>query len=272
MSEAEVRRVVIACDAQCDIDAAVREAAELAGHWRVPLHGIFLLDENLLRLAELPFSREVSLCVPDVSGTLEPGELRRLLAALSASMRRVIEVAAKDEGVVWSFAEERDLSDAAAVAVLAGDMLVIDASVRPFSGSWRPRSLREHTLAHLDATVLVRRNEKGRHPCVVVVLDTNTADHERTLAAVRSLTGARDRLHALIQEGSGGKAGLPALVSHPEVSVEHVSLDFADLRDRIAQLNPRLMAVETSAFAAANLEALIANTRCDLLLVGKPQT
>jgi hypothetical protein len=267
MNEPEVKRIIVACDAQCDIDAAVNAAAELARRWRVPLHGIFLLDENLLRLAELPFSREVSLCVPDLSGTLEREELQRLVSAMAASMRRTVEFAAKRKGIDWSFREERDLPSVAPTTVARGDILVIDVSVRPFSGSWRPRSLREQMVVTLGTTVLLRRNEEDRRPSVVVILDTRKADHEKVSTTVHPLVHAQDRVYILMPSASSPPVDLDDLFGEPETPVDYIPLDLADLREQVSLLDPRLVALEISALEEEDLRAFIAATRCDVLLV-----
>ncbi|MGO8915499.1 MAG: hypothetical protein ACLQJR_06290 [Stellaceae bacterium] len=276
MNELEIKRVVIACDAQGDIDIAVREAAVLAARWQVPLHGVFLKDENLLRLAELPFSRQVSLSAPELSGAFELDELQSLLSALAAAMRRAIEGAAKREGVDWSFTELRNLPSAASGAVAEGDILVIDAGVRPFSGSWRLRSPWEGAAGDLGAMVLLRRNEGGQRPCIVFVLEGSAVDHDRALGAIRALANAQDQVHVLAPGGFAAEAAFrEALVNRgkvvglPNLSVERVSGDLADVRNRITQLNPRLVVIETSALGQEGVQALVTTTWCDLLLIGK---
>lgn len=274
MNEPEIKRVVIACNAQGDIDIAVRGAAALAARWRVPLHGVFLGDENLLRLAELPFSRHVSLSAPELSGAFEVDQLQSLLSALAASMRRAIEAAATQEGVDWSFAELRELPSAASGAVAEGDILVIDAGVRPFSGSWRPRSLWEGAAGDLGALVLLHRNERGGGPCIALVLDASAGDHERILRAVRAFASAQDQVHVLALGDLAADVGLREsllpqfeLAGLPKVSLEHPPLDLAAVRKRIARLKPRLVAIETAALEHEEVKALVADTGCDLLLV-----
>jgi len=275
MSEPEIKRVVIACDAQGNIEVAVREAAGLAARWRVPLHGVFLMDENLLRLAELPLSRHVSLLAPQGSVTFEVDQLPNLLAALAAGMRRAIEAAARHEGVDWSFAELRDLPSAASSAVAEGDILMIDAGMRPISGSWRPRSPWESAASELGSMVLLRRNEGRWRHSIVAVLDERDGDHERTLATIRSLASARDRLHVLALGSTEAETRPRDALSRQferaglaNLSVER-ALGFAGVRDCLVRLNPGLVAIETSALERAELQALVRDTRCDLLLIGK---
>jgi len=268
MSESQVKRVVVACDAHGNMEIAAREAAVLAARWRVPLHGVFLMDENLLRLAALPLSRHVSLSTPQPSSAFGADELQSLLAALAAGMRRAIEAAAKREGIDWSFAELRDLPSAASAAVAEGDILMLDAGMRAFSGSWRPRSPWEDAASELGGVVLLRRNEGRGRPSIVLILG-NAEDHARTLAATRALARPRDRLHAVVLGGDGAALSRQLERAHlANVSLERCS-ELAGLRHFLAQLNPGLVVIETAALERAQLRALVADTRCDLLLVGK---
>src|SRR5690606_9802109 len=61
MPEFAIRRVVLGLDAVSELREAVDTAAALAKSWHAELHGLFIRDAGLLRLAELPFVREVTL-------------------------------------------------------------------------------------------------------------------------------------------------------------------------------------------------------------------
>jgi hypothetical protein len=245
MTELAIKRVVIAYDGHGNMEIAVREAALLAARWRVPLHGVFLTGENVLRLAELPL----------------------------AAMRRAIEAAARDQGLDWSFAEIRELPGAVSGAAAEGDILMVDAGIGPLSGSWRPRSPWEGTASELGSIVLLRRTEGQRRPAIALVLDGNDDGHERTLAALRSLAGPRDRLHVAVLGGGGtgshetlarqfARAGLA------NVAVERFPNHVA-LRRFLVRFQPGLAAIETRALDRAELKALVADTHCDLLLIAK---
>ena len=60
---ARIERVVVALDAVSENRATIDTAARLAARWRARLHGVFVEDDDLLRLANLPFARQVSLGV-----------------------------------------------------------------------------------------------------------------------------------------------------------------------------------------------------------------
>lgn len=53
-----IKRILIAIDASPSSLAALETAADLAEKLRVELHGLYIKDDNLLRLAQLPFARE----------------------------------------------------------------------------------------------------------------------------------------------------------------------------------------------------------------------
>jgi hypothetical protein len=56
-----INRVVIALDSVCEYLAPIEAAADLALRFHAELHGVFVEDIGLLRMADLPFTRQVSL-------------------------------------------------------------------------------------------------------------------------------------------------------------------------------------------------------------------
>ncbi len=270
MTEPEIKRIVIACDAQGEIEQALREAAALAVRWQIPLHGVFLKDDNLLRLAGLPFARTLSLSSPEYSETLGSEDLEALLSALAARMRRALATAAAAAGLNWSFAELRDVPGAASAAVEEGDMLVIEAGGRPLSGSWRLRSPWEDVAAALGRRVLLRRTAPAERQRRAVIVLAAGANHAGVLGAARAVVGPRDEV-VILYFGDDEPA--------PELAHQLAAKDFAmarlltvkdwpDVRRHIQRLNPDLVAIGTAGLEAAELRALIAETSCDLLLLG----
>ena len=73
-----VRRLLVALDASGHSLAALEAAARLAAHLEVELAGIFVEDENLLRLAKLGTARVVDRLSARVR-TLGAGEIEREL-------------------------------------------------------------------------------------------------------------------------------------------------------------------------------------------------
>jgi hypothetical protein len=188
MSEQPFRRVVLVCDAACDIHLAVAEAAALAARWKAALRGVFIDDENLHRFAALPFGRPVSLSGAAAQEELTATDMARLSSALGAGMRRALEEAAKTQGLEWTFGAIRDLPSAALVSAEEGDILVVEAASRTFSGAWRPRAAWEKSPAAFAGTVLIKGRGGGTTGILVLLPDDGEA-RERVLGASAALAG-----------------------------------------------------------------------------------
>jgi nucleotide-binding universal stress UspA family protein len=100
--EPMIRRILVALDASPHSQAALEAASELADALKAELVGIFVEDVNLLRLAGLPFAREVGY----PSGTERPLDSPSMERALriqgERARQRLAGVAARRQ-VRWSF-------------------------------------------------------------------------------------------------------------------------------------------------------------------------
>lgn len=105
MSEAPgpgVRRILVTLDMSPLGTAALEAAARLAIDLRAELQGLFIEDANLLRLAGLPFAKEID----DASGVLRPldtAAMERTLQAKAERVRQAIEQMARRSSLRWSF-------------------------------------------------------------------------------------------------------------------------------------------------------------------------
>ncbi len=215
MSESKVRRVAIACDASCDIRVAVGEAAALAQRWNAELHGVFLEDENLYRLAGLPFGRQMTWSSA-VSESLSGADLEKISSALGAAMRRAISEAAAQHGLGWSFGILRDLPSAAALAEIEADILVIDVNPREFAALWRPPSSWDALTGEHARTTLIRR-QKPMRPGTVLVLIGESTDRDKVLASGISMARPGDKIAALVA------GGVPEQMISAQQSAERLS-------------------------------------------------
>jgi nucleotide-binding universal stress UspA family protein len=96
-----IRRILVALDASRQSVAALQVAADLASHLEAELVGLFVEDINLLRLAELPFAREVG----SYSATrrrLNTRQVERQLKVQAERARRALEAYADRASVRWS--------------------------------------------------------------------------------------------------------------------------------------------------------------------------
>jgi len=104
MSQADVAitRIMVALDTSARSSAALDTAAELAGALGAQLLGLFVEDINLLRLAGLPFAREVGRASA-AARPLDFSEVERAMRMEAARAERSIAGAAQRLQLQWSF-------------------------------------------------------------------------------------------------------------------------------------------------------------------------
>ena len=272
MNKSAIRRIVFACDAACDIGVAVEEAVALAERWNAALHGVFMEDENLQRLAGLPFGRQVTLSSA-VSETLSAIDLEKASSAMGAAMRRTLAGAAAQRGLEWSFGIVRNLSAAAALAELEGDILIVQGATRPFSGSWRPRSSLSSLPRPQARTMLICRQRQGE-PGTIVVLPGDPGDERRTLLAGLAMAGPRDELTVLVRGGKPSRVEAAERIAlslepapKPGIRIEPAPADMPALLRRIDRLKPALIVLETGEEDAHAIRDMLAGTVCNLLVL-----
>ena len=137
------RHVVVTLDASESGLPALETAVRLAAITGAHLEGVFVEDINLIRLAELPFLREVrpsSLAEEAISSQ----RMQRELRTLGRQARRMLEQAVRETGVHWSFQVWRGHAGAETLAeTFSADILSLGrvSSLR-FSGAWAASGLR----------------------------------------------------------------------------------------------------------------------------------
>ncbi len=162
MTRLRVRRVVLAIDAAERTGRVAREAVELASSLGAELEGLFVEDDDLLRLAAHAFAARVG-----EGGTrheLEAEDLEREWRALAREARAALEREAGARRVRVRFAVERGAVEAALRSRLAGGDLVIVAW-----GGWASRA--------------------ARRPAPVRVLYDGGEDADRALEVALALAG-----------------------------------------------------------------------------------
>src|SRR5579862_9453673 len=97
----EIERVVVALDAASENRAAIATAARLAARWKAPLHGVFVEDDDLIRLANLPFARVVTLGFGVEA--INQQQARRQMHAFAERARHELAAAARRHHLEWSF-------------------------------------------------------------------------------------------------------------------------------------------------------------------------
>jgi len=101
-AETIIQRVAIALDARLQSSQALQAAAEMAASLQAELEGIFIEDINLIRLAELPFTREIRPASM-TEETVDVPRMEQELRSLARQQQQKLELVAREKGISCSF-------------------------------------------------------------------------------------------------------------------------------------------------------------------------
>ena len=131
----KVRRVVAALDVAATPAQVLEAAVGLANALHAELVGLFVEDQRLLRLAELPFAQELSLTTARAQRLLLD-DVERALRRQAEQMRRMIGEMAQPLGLAWTLEVVRGDSLQSALAYAGTDDLLVIGRARYVSGEF----------------------------------------------------------------------------------------------------------------------------------------
>jgi len=131
----KVRRVVAALDAAAMPVQVLDTAALLATALHAELVGLYVEDERLLRVAELPFAQEFGL-VTAHARQIDVLDVERALRSQAERMRRMIGALAGPRGLAWSLDVVRGDALRSAVAYAGADDLLVIGRARYVPGGF----------------------------------------------------------------------------------------------------------------------------------------
>jgi len=193
--------IVGLCHGAADADT-VRMAAEFAQLVGLDLHCLFIEDEALLALAELPFAREFRLSShkwSPLNAEIIEAEIRQT----AVELRRLMDEIIRDLGVPSEFQVRRgDPATCIAAVCQTGDIVVVTetgASTVPATHSLT----RLHAGAHESATsiLFLPTRLKARKGAIVTIL-TDVGDAALDMASRLAIT-AKEDLVILLSEPVG---------------------------------------------------------------------
>ena len=203
---ADVRRLILDLGQGAADPLALQMAAELAGWLGVDLHGLFIEDEAVLALADLPFARELRLPTHEWSPLDAAGLAAELRHAAEEARRTLTRILAATR-VPGGF-EVRRGDPAACLAEIsgAGDLVLLalsgSVSARPPPDAARTRAAMARGAASA-LLVLPARPRRRRGP--VVVVPEGAADPALEIAA-RIAAATHEPLTILLRD-PGPQAG-----------------------------------------------------------------
>lgn len=269
-----IERIVVVLDAAAENRTAIDTAARLAARWKVPLHGVFVEDDDLIRLANLPFARQVTLLLGVEPINREQAE--RQMRAYAEQARRDLAAGARHQGVAWTFEVVRGGSGTPLGAGSHTDFLVCSTMTRPIGGHFRVECRWWSSgFASHAASFLLAHRDRREGMVAALVSDLDPAS-ERLLAAAARLAEANGSGLTVIcppELANGGRFESwldRVLAAHPVgVEVALAPAEPAALLRQIVELDCRVVVVGSGAAEAqpARLREMVAQIACDVLVV-----
>lgn len=190
-ARAAFRRVLVALDSAAVGGPVLELAAGIAAAHACELSGLFVEDQDLLRLAGLPFAREIQLARA-MSRTLAPEQLLQDLRAQAGLARAAMVRQAALHRLSWSFQVTQGRSEEAVLlAATTGDVIAMARGFGPLAGVGR-FSERVRLIAQRAPGALLLAGEPavGRTGSVLLLYDASPAA-EAMLGIAARLASAR---------------------------------------------------------------------------------
>jgi nucleotide-binding universal stress UspA family protein len=199
--EPGIKRILVALDASAPSRAALAAAAELATRFHAELLGLFVEDVNLLRLAELPFAREVFIYSAR-HRELSTREMERQLRAQARRAREMLREEAERAELAWSFEVARGRIAAELLrAASEVDLIILGRAGRSLTQTRRLGSTARSVAAEAPSMALLLQEGGCLGPPVMVVYDGSDVGERALAAALQLSEGADDVLTVILADG-----------------------------------------------------------------------
>ncbi len=174
------RRILVALDASASSLAALEVAAGLAACLRSELAGLFVEDDDLMNLAELPFAREFSL-PGGTARPLDPARMKQELEQQAAAARRALQAEAQRRRLSWDFRVVRGrVENELRAAAAAADLICVGQGMRPMTRRARLGGTARRAAVGDTAVLFVDRSTVGA-PGPIMVIDDGSPTARRGL-------------------------------------------------------------------------------------------
>jgi hypothetical protein len=239
----------------------------------VPLHGLFVEDDDLMRLAGLPFAYQVTIGAG--AERLSSETIALQLRAAAERARRELIGAAKQRRIACTFEIVRGANEPRVVGAAEHDLVVTGGLTRPVAGHFRVAHRWWSSVDAVTGPFLIARTLWTAPGSVVMLLRDRDAAAARLFDTAARIAAATDSVLAVLCAPPLADAAEMApwiaehAAMHPvRVQVEAAPEQPAALRERLAQLDCRVVAFDAGlAEGRGGLRRLVERFSCNMLLV-----
>ncbi len=269
-----IERLVVTLDAASENRTAIDTAVRLAARTGAPVHGIFVEDQDLLRLAGLPFACQVT--IGGGAEKLSSETVALQLRAAAERARHELLSAAKRRRVACTFEILRGTNERRVAGTSERDLVIAGAGTRPIAGHFRVEHRRWWSFEGAAGPFLVARGLWTAPGSVVTLLRGRDAAAARVFDMAAQIAAATDSMLAVLcAPALADAAGVEhwiaerAAMHRVRVRVEAAPAEPAALRERLGQLDCRVIALDSGLLEGGDggLGELVERFSCDMLVV-----
>lgn len=197
MNDTGIKRILVALDASKANRSALQAAALLASQLQAELQALFVEDINLLRLAELPFAREM------MPGNREGRQItlaamERQIEAQATRLRQLVEAAARQNRIKVEFKVLRgQISNELCLAAQQMDLLILGRNTQLLQQSLKIGKVAQAVLATVNCNVLLLQYGASIERPVAVLFDGSEASRRALQLAAQLAHGDHDQLKVI---------------------------------------------------------------------------
>ena len=254
MNSSGIKRILVALDASEANRSALQAAMRLASQLQAELQAVFVEDINLLRLAELPFAREM-MPGSRQARRITLTDMERQIAEQAARLRQLVEAMAAQSQIKAEFKILRgQVSNELCMATRQMDLLILGKSTQLLQRSLKLGTVAQDVLATVNCTVLLLQYGASIDRPVAILYEGSETSQRALQLAIHLAHGDHDQLKVIFPAVSAQKLQelqqqVQSLTRSHGIDVGHVLLgsNSSDaLLQAITQSNSRVLVLEAS--------------------------
>ena len=229
MTSDGIKRILVALDPSELNKSTLLAATNLASRLNAQLEALFVEDINLLRLAELPIAREVSVSSRQVR-QLTSADMERQLRSQVDRLRRFVQSAAQQANLKVEFRVLRgQIASELSLAIAQVDLLVMGKNTQLQRHSEKLGSITRHILASANCHVMLIQHGGAVQRPVAVLYTGSDASQRALLLAIQLAQGDHDQLSVFypplpVAEQEALQAQVDTACSAPGIIPMHLAL------------------------------------------------
>lgn len=277
MSNGSIKRILVAVDASDANRTALLAATSLATQLQAELQALFVEDVNLLRLAELPFAREM-VFGSRVGRRITLANMEQQIQQQATQLRRFVESLALQQQLKVDFKVLRgNISNELCLAAQQMDLLILGKNTQLLSQSLKLGRVAQDVLAAVNCNVLLLQHGAVIERPIAVLFDGSETSQRALQLAIQLAHSDHDQLKIFYPAVSAQRQQqLRVLVEHLTqplgIEVGEVVLESntsAALLQASVKSNSRVFVVEadSDAFPPDVIRDLIQQSRIPVIVM-----